>query len=81
MSVFLGHSLDDGYELDFDSTAYIRRSRGDVSLGVSQMVSLTGTGLAKRGKVGGGEASSRQQTGDYDAMDHGVTTYDNTYSA
>jgi len=68
VSVFLGHSLDDGYELDFDSTAYIRRSRGDVSLGVSQMVSLTGTGLAKRGK-----ASSRQQTGDSDAMGHGVT--------
>ena len=42
-SLFLGPSLDDGYELDLAGIAYIRRAQGEVSLGASE-VAVTGGG-------------------------------------
>ncbi|CAK9087021.1 unnamed protein product [Durusdinium trenchii] len=43
-SLFLGPSLEDGYELTFEGQLLLRRARHDVSLGVSESTTAAGTG-------------------------------------
>ena len=51
-SLFLGPSLEDGYELTFEGQLLLRRARHDVSLGVSESTTAAGTGAGAAGWSG-----------------------------